>query len=463
MEPCADCGSTVNCEVDVGDGKTYCGACFDVWEAQALAQARKRQRPAAPPPPFHLGGAAIEVNTLVQNAEVALRNAKGQILAVVLRNADGAYGRRMVATANIHLEYSNLRSEMAMAGPNRTSSLTSGSTTFDNFETMYNNLASPSSMEVVRLARQVVHAVERREGQAQSLIFAQPDAELECTLRAHAFPPKAPAGTSQAPSKIGKMYFGFDEGMFNEWRDVDPAEGGRMHGHVDQPGTDGVALLNLGGCDFFLDIGKGAGVGRCAAKKTYECWCVGNEGTGGHWVTKEDAPDERYTRFDPAAPRRSLLVDRMCAKCAAGRRGEECESCHRGTVRLCSGDLVVFSGCQAFHGVSAVVHEASRPPPPAAGEPTLPAWAQTKLDDGWRLSMQWRLTNSETARAKERTEMAHATAQAVAEMERATTANATAAATSGGLGKGKVVIEILSDDEAEPAAAVEHKIAAASM
>ena len=78
---------------------------------------------------------------------------------------------------------------MAMAGPNRTSSLTSGSTTFDNFETMYNNLASPSSMEVVRLARQVVHAVERREGQAQSLIFAQPDAELECTLRAHAFPP----------------------------------------------------------------------------------------------------------------------------------------------------------------------------------------------------------------------------------------------------------------------------------
>ena len=31
------------------------------------------------------------------------------------------------------------------------------------------------------------------------------------------------------------------------------------------------------------------------------------------------------------------------------------------------------------------------------------------------------------------------------------------------MGKGKVVIEILSDDEAEPAAAVEHKIAAASM
>ena len=124
MEPCADCGSTVNCEVDVGDGKTYCGACFDVWEAQALAQARKRQRPAAPPPPFHLGGAAIEVNTLVQNAEVALRNAKGQILAVVLRNADGAYGRRMVATANIHLEYSNVRWDLLIVIANAISERT---------------------------------------------------------------------------------------------------------------------------------------------------------------------------------------------------------------------------------------------------------------------------------------------------------------------------------------------------
>ena len=41
-----------------------------------------------------------------------------------------------------------------------------------------------------------------------------------------------------------------------------------MHGHTDQPGTDGVVLLNLGSCDFFFDIGKGAGVGMCQAQKT---------------------------------------------------------------------------------------------------------------------------------------------------------------------------------------------------
>ena len=30
--------------------------------------------------------------------------------------------------------------------------------------------------------------------------------------------------------------------------------------------------------------------------------------------------------------------------------------------------------------------------------PRLPAWAQTKLDVGWRLSVQWRLTNRNIAR-----------------------------------------------------------------
>jgi len=36
-------------------------------------------------------------------------------------------------------------------------------------------------------------------------------------------------------------------------RATDSREGGRLHGHCDEPGTGGVVLLNLGACDFFLD------------------------------------------------------------------------------------------------------------------------------------------------------------------------------------------------------------------
>ena len=190
------------------------------------------------------------------------------------------------------------------------------------------------------------------------------------------------------------MYYGQQEGMFNDFRVPDDREGGRMHGHTDQQGTDGVVLLNLGSCDFFFDIGKGAGVGKCVAQQTKECWCVGTN--HGHWTTKADSK-ERYTSHEVEG-KPYLLRDRLCAACAAGGQGQECPGCKSGTTRLRSGDLVVFSGQRAFHGVSCVVPE--RPIPQPAQGPPLPMWAQEKLDGGWRLSVQWRLTNRDIEQGK---------------------------------------------------------------
>ena len=210
-----------------------------------------------------------------------------------------------------------------------------------------------------------------------------------------------------------------------------------MHGHIDQQGTDGVVLLNLGTCDFFFDIGKGRGSGRCEAMRSKECWCVGNASGHGHWVTEADAPKERYAAVDAATASRPLLLrDRMCATCARGGQGQSCKHCVDGTVRLRSGDLVIFSGCRAFHGVSAVVHEPNRHLQPAdslAAVPPLPAWAQTRLDGGGRVSVQWRLTDRTIARKKEEKEMAawDASAAAMAPLHRALAAGSSAAASAG--------------------------------
>jgi len=286
-----------------------------------------------------------------------------------------------------------------MAAPGRSSSLTGGAGTLNNnFKTPYNRDDVPaSSQEVLRLARTVVRAVERREGQEESAIFVQPEAELECSLRAHAFPPKDPNGAP--PATIGRMQHDWNPNNFHEVREVDEREGGRMHGHVDQSGTDGVVLLNLGECDFFFDIGKGAGKGRCTAQRTKECWCAGNGRGNGHWVSAADAPAERYHSFDPRAPK-WLLRDRMCATCAAGGQGEQCASCVRGTVHLHSGDLVVFSGCGAFHGVARVTNSTEGSLALPAGAPQLPKWARAYLRSGHRLSVQWRLTSREIAHKK---------------------------------------------------------------
>ena len=49
--PCTDCGSTVGCEVDVGDGNWYCAACFDTWEQEALASYERVQKDLKRPAP----------------------------------------------------------------------------------------------------------------------------------------------------------------------------------------------------------------------------------------------------------------------------------------------------------------------------------------------------------------------------------------------------------------------------
>ena len=354
-----------------GDGHPYDEACFLSYHGNEQGA---RLWAAAEPRSFRLGSTSIDLHNVANRAEVVLRAAEGGVLAMVLRNVDGAHGRHLLASAGIRLEASSVHpgTSRAMAGPNRTSSLTTGSTASnDIFQTLFNEPDVRGLPDALQLARAVMSVVEFREfRQAQtkkvharhkekdpseqtplpkSLIFAEHSAKLECALRVHAFPSKDPAGAP--PARVGHMNYGQGPNDFNEFRQADDREGGRIHGHVDQNGTDGVALLNLGACDFFFDIGKGTDKCKCLAQKTKESWCIGHH--SGHWVTRDDAPSDRYDRY--------LLRDRLCAACAAGGQGEECHRCTSGTVRLRSGDLVIFSGCAAFHGVSRVVDEQPKP------------------------------------------------------------------------------------------------------
>ena len=117
-------------------------------------------------------------------------------------------------------------------------------------------------------------------------------------------------------------------------------------------------------------------------------------GGGGHWTVHKEVSGRYYD-----GNRNRLMRDRLCAPCAAGGRGSACLRCQNNTVRLYSGDVVAFSGSKAFHGVARVVREPSPPTgPPDA--PTLPAWARKYLNDGYRLSVQWRLTDSVKLKAK---------------------------------------------------------------
>lgn len=75
MEPCADCGSIDRCKQDTSNDRWYCAPCWQKYEGQHVVRIKGR----------------------LVVVEVALRNADGEILALVLRNADGAFGRHMVA------------------------------------------------------------------------------------------------------------------------------------------------------------------------------------------------------------------------------------------------------------------------------------------------------------------------------------------------------------------------------
>ena len=99
-------------------------------------------------------------------------------------------------------------------------------------------------------------------------------------------------------------------------------------------------------------------------------------------------------------PNGRLLRDRLCMSCAGGQHaGKACASCTRNTVRLRSGDVLIFHGRDAFHGLSAVVPEEPPPPPPHA--PQLPPWARSELSHGGRISVQWRLSNARMFQEKE--------------------------------------------------------------
>ena len=97
-----------------------------------------------------------------------------------------------------------------------------------------------------------------------------------------------------------------------------------------------------------------------------------------------------------------LLRDRLCKSCAGGQHaGEACASCRRNTVRLRSGDVLIFHGRDAFHGLSAVVPEEPPSPPPPPHAPQLPPWARSELSHGGRISVQWRLSNARMFQEKE--------------------------------------------------------------
>ena len=73
--------------------------------------------------------------------------------------------------------------------------------------------------------------------------------------------------------------------------------------------------------------------------------------------------------------------------------GEACPGCCEHTVKLYSGDLVIFNGHSAVHGVARVLKEP--PVEPRPGAPPLPPWASRFLGGGHRVSLQYRLMNRE--------------------------------------------------------------------
>ena len=336
-------------------------------------------------------GALIDIDRAAANAEVVMRDLRNHAIAIVYRNLDGANGRHILASAGIDPSQFLPPDCPRMAAGNRTSSVTTGSTeTNDVFQLRSRNMRPPPhSLQMVEVARRLVARVP------DARIFTQAKEELFCSLRVHAFPPKDPRGAPPAGHK--KMFFGQGPEDYALHRQLSEREGGRLHGHCDEEGTDGVVVLNMGSGDFFLCT-KTASKNGCTAQRSKECWCVGN---GGHWAQAADCPPERYEAHY-TKPNGKLLRDRLCAACAGGRHeGVACAGCTRNTVRLRSGDVLIFHGRDAFHGLSAVVPESPPPPPPPPHAPQLPPWARSELSGGGRISVQWRLSNAKKFGEKE--------------------------------------------------------------
>jgi hypothetical protein len=348
-----------------------------------------RRWAAAVPRTFCLGSGTVDLHDSASRAFVALRDKAERPLCIVFPNFDGAYGRHLIASANLqqdpHFPLPPGKPRMAEIG--RTSSVTTGTTEGNDIFDLLSNRAVPCDHEVVQLVRRAVRLVEAKlQGSAAgsaSQIFKQPEAELECRLRAHAFPPKDPQYTAVRDSFASRLH-SLAGGNHPE-RATDSREGGRLHPHGDETGTDAVVVLNVGACDFSLDTNEvKAGNYLCTAQRTKESWCVGI-GSGGHWTVRDEVSDRYYP-----GERSSLLRDRLCAACAAGRQGRavqvdpmkptlkplrdqrlklehekpavklcfqfqhaplhqgtSCPRCESGTVQLRSGDVVAFSGTKA--------------------------------------------------------------------------------------------------------------------
>ena len=336
-------------------------------------------------------GALIDIDRAAANAEVVMRDLRNRAIAIVYRNLDGANGRHILESAGIEPSQFLPLNCPRMAAGNRTSSVTTGSTeTNDIFQLRSRNMQPPPhSLQMVEVARELMARVR------DAHIFTQPKEELFCSLRVHAFPPKDPRGAP--PAGLKKMMWGQGPEEYALHRQPSEREGGRLHGHRDEVGTDGVVVLNMGSGDFFFCTTTASKNG-CTSQREKECWCVGN---GGHWAQKADCPPERYEAHY-SKPEGKLLRDRLCAACAGGRdAGVACASCTRNTVRLRSGDVLIFHGRDAFHGLSAVVPESPPPPPPPQHAPQLPPWARSELDGGGRISVQWRLSNTKKFKEKE--------------------------------------------------------------
>ena len=226
-------------------------------------------------------GLCPDLNAAAANAEVVLRDRRtSHALAICFRNLDGVNGRNILKCARIDPAAFLPPRTPRMAAGNRTSSVTDGSTeTNDIFELKYRKMKpEPRQLEMLELMRALLARVPGGER-----IFTQPKEDLMCSVRMHEYPPKrslppppSPVPTEQvsalikagvglmaegknmeadsafARAGVGPMMYN-QKGGFRLHRRPSDHEGGRLHGHCDEDGTDAVVVLNLGSCDFFFD------------------------------------------------------------------------------------------------------------------------------------------------------------------------------------------------------------------
>jgi len=225
---------------DPQDGNPYDEAAF----LDCYPEDGARRWAAAVPRTFCLGSGTVDLHDAASRAFVALCDKAGRPLCIVFPNFDGVYGRHLLASANLPCPAEHFpQGHPRMAEPGRITSVTTGTTEGNDIFDLLSNSAVPCDHEVVQLVRRAVGLVEAKGSAAGSAsqIFKQPEADLECRLRAHAFPPKDPDYTAVRDSVQWREHSAVGE-MHIE-RATDSREGGRLHPHSDGLGTDGVVGL----------------------------------------------------------------------------------------------------------------------------------------------------------------------------------------------------------------------------